>query len=674
MINQLVDIQSVDILRGPQGTLFGRNTLSGAIQFTTVKPDHDGTGFGEVTFGNYGLLNLSGAVSVSASDELAFRFTGFSSQRDGYVDNLTTAGEDEINDRDRYGFRAQALWEPTDTVSVHVIADYAELDEICCGFSVLYDNNRADQRSTTASILGTDTYLASRGGTVVSEDRVFEDVQATSFNPESSSEDQGISIQVDWDLEDFTLTSITAFRNFESFDRIDADFTDLDALEDRNAAEQEQFSQELRLSFVGENLNYVVGANVFIQELNSNSQLDFGSDTELFAEVFSNLPVGTFGGVGSAFPADGFAFDINEQEHESWAVFAQADYRISEALTLTAGLRYSDEQKDLVANYFESGNELGFNLTQFAATLKRNNVDESIAEDQITGTIKLSWFANEDVMLYTSYSTGYKAGGTNTDRIDPSFDQTFEKETSTSIEVGVKAEFPDQGVRLNAAIYQAAIDDQQVGSFSGAGFNVQNAATADTKGLELEMLWQPSENTTVNVGYSKAIADVDEFEKGNCRIVTPFRTGVADPGASIEINGIVRPAQTVAESFSPSFCDRSGGRLAVNPEDKLIVGVRRDYVLSDSVVAYGKAEWSHVGDMQLLASNDPLTLQDSYNTFNVRMGLILDEYNSEVTLWGRNITNEDYLGIAFDGVLQTGKIGAYSREPATYGITFNTKF
>jgi outer membrane receptor protein involved in Fe transport len=680
MINQLVDIQSVDILRGPQGTLFGRNSLSGAIQFTTVKPDHDGSGFGEVTLGNYGLMNLSGAISISAiEDVLAFRVTGFSSEREGYVENLALPGSDDINDRDRYGFRAQALWTPSEDLTVHVIADYAELDELCCGSTVWYDNNRIDQRLFADNLdIGSDSFLEGKGGTFISQSRVFDDVQAHSINPESSSEDVGISAQIDWNIEDYTVTSITAYREFDSTDLIDADFTDLDALTDNNIAEQSQFSQELRLTYIGEDFNYVVGANYFRQTLDSTSTLDFGEETELFAFYSQGFGVDTLTTdalAGSFFDPNGFASDVNEQTHESWAVFAQGDYNLTDALVLTAGIRYSDENKELSTLYTDSGGAfLGFTSGRFDPTNRRDDVDETITDEQVTGTLKLSWFATDDIMLYGSYSTGYKAGGTNTDRINTAFPQVFDAETSSSIELGMKAEFPDQGLRLNVAIYQSDIDDQQVGSFAGDSFNVQNA-DVDTYGGEIEILWQATESTTINAAYAKTIADFDKFEKGNCWTVTPFRTGVADPGAKIqEADGSVRLPVTEAESFDPTFCDRSGGRLADNPEDSLILGIRQEFNISDSILAFGLLEYSYKGDSFINASNDPLTLQDSYNTVNLRLGMLFEDYQTEITLWGRNVTDEEYLATSFDSVLQTGKQGAYIREPATYGITFNKKF
>jgi iron complex outermembrane receptor protein len=687
MINQLVDIQSVDILRGPQGTLFGRNTLAGAIQFSTVKPDHEGSGFAEVTVGNYGLLNLSGAASISAiEDILAFRVTGFSSERDGTFDNLTSPdGSDTINDRDRYGFRAQALWTPTDEVTVSVIADYAELDEVCCGFSILYDTNRVDARTGTFG--STDTVIESLGGTLVTEDTVYDDVQATNFDPESSSKDAGLSVQVDWDVDDFTITSITSYREFESFDRIDADFSDLDALADVNDAEQDQFSQEIRLSFLGERLNYVVGANYFKQTLDSTSTLFFGEDTEKVAIISELGPA--FAGAdfgGTFFADDGFAVDVNEQEHESWAVFGQFDYALTDALTFTAGLRYSEEEKELTAVYSDSGDAghptgslYGGFQGAFAATARRDSIpnateDGKIDEDQVTGTAKLSWFASDDIMLYGSYTTGYKAGGTNTDRINVALDQTFDAETVESYEIGMKAEFPDQGLRLNIAVFQSEVDDQQVGSFNGTDFNVQNAATGETKGIEIDALWQATDTTTVNFAYSYVDATRDEFVDGNCYDASPFRLGVPDPrNPRVEVGGVFVPA-TDAQAFDADVCDNSGEQLAVNPESKAILGVRQEFSISDSTLAYGLFEYSYVDEMQLLPSGDPLGVQDAYKTINLRLGLLLEDYQTEITLWGRNVTDEDWVGIAFGAPLQDGKIGAYGREPRTYGLTINKKF
>lgn len=685
MISQLVDIASIEVLRGPQGTLFGRNTLSGAIHFKTVAPDHEGNGFLEATAGTMNLLNISGATSLSlVEDVLALRFTGFSSQRDGWVDNLTTPGDDEINDRDRFGLRAQALFTPNDNLSMRLIVDYGELDEVCCGTTVLHDNNRINLTSP-AGALGTDAILEGRGATFIPESKRFDNEVAINSNPTSKATDQGVSLQIDYLLGDeYTLTSITSWRDFESFDFIDADFTDLNALTDTNLAEQSSISQELRVAFTGEKLNYVAGAYYFNQDLDSTSTLTFGDDTEAIAAAFLGFPPAFIiplqfplsgatasTGPGAFFPDGGFATDFNTQEHESWAVFGQLDWLINDSLTLTAGLRYSDEEKILNTVYIESGDELGFFTPAFAATQRRDNVDEVISDEQITGTLKLSWQANDDILTYASLSTGYKAGGTNTDRIDPAFEQIFDAETSISYEVGMKAEFPDNSMRLNVSLYYTPVDDFQVGTFTGSGFNVQNAATVDTYGGEVEFLWQPNELTTLQASYALGIADFDEFERGNCFNITPFRLGIPDPGGRdlvTDANGNETVVPT-ATPLTPDFCDRSGGRLGTNPEHFFVVSARRELNISDTMTGFVMGEYTYNSDMVLDQSNEPLSEQGGFGLANFRAGLYLNQYDAEITLWGRNIFDEEYNGTSFPGVLQDGKQIAYRREPATWGIT-----
>ncbi|MEM1111490.1 MAG: TonB-dependent receptor [Pseudomonadota bacterium] len=668
MISQLVDIQSVDVLRGPQGTLFGRNTLSGAIQFTTVRPDHEGTGFAEAAVGNYGLVTLSGAKSFSAIDDvLAFRATGFYTERDGYVDNVATGDDDEIFDRDRWGGRLQALWTPTDTLSVLAIADYSEIDEVCCGTTVWRDNNRLDQRlGDTFMNPGSDALIEERGGTFIPESDIYEREVAYNLNPISQNEDSGLSVQVDWDFSDFhTLTSITAWRQFEAFDDIDADFTDLDGITNTRTADQEQFSQELRVAYTGDRWNYVAGAYYFTQDLDTTYTLTFGEDTEYLAGVFLGFPVEEIF-QGGFFPPGGFAMDFNEQDHTAWAVFGQADFNLTDTIVLTAGLRYSDENKKLKATYIESGDEAGFTSGLFPPTTARPNVNEEIDDDQTTGTLKVAWFATDTIMTYASVSTGYKAGGTNTDRIDIAFDQVFGPETSTSYEIGMKAEWPEQGVRLNVALYQAEVDDLQVGTFTGTGYNVQNAAVADTYGGEVELTWQPTPNFNLTAGYAKAVADFDEFERGNCWVTTPFRNGVPDPGARNADGSL--PANDL-EAFNPAYCDRTGGRLGTNPEDFFVVMARQDWMISDSTMLWLKGEYTYTGDQMMGQNNDPLALQDSYQLVNLHLGLVFESMDLNLTLWGRNIFDEEYHGTSFPGTLQDGKEIAYVREPRTFGLS-----
>ncbi|GLX85768.1 TonB-dependent receptor [Thalassotalea loyana] len=737
MINNLVDVEAVEVLRGPQGTLFGKNTPSGAILVRTVKPSHDGEdGFVEATFGNYGLMNFSGAASISAiEDVLAFRVTAFGSQRDGIVDDVNL-GDNKLNDRDRWGARLQALYTPTDELEIRFIADYAEIDEICCAAPVQLSNLQA---TDIPGKFGSDAVLPGLGGTVFAGgDAFFDREVALSFLPESTMEDRGLSMEINYEIDsNYSITSISAWRNFESFDNTDTDFTDANLFGTRNDSEQSSFSQEIRLDYVSENLNYILGVYYFQQDLD----LDYSLYTDtLFNPFFMSNFQGAFdpllagidgisaltGGLilpsAEAAPA-GTGFDhIAEQEHESYAIFGQFDYKLTDALTLTAGIRYTDETKDLSTVFSENlpggtpfptffssigdpaapvpgtliygagvaGALLGavgagqmsptdptflaaiqpFQTPGWgfqalgATTASRPDINETLEDDQITGTIKLSYQVDRDTMVYASYGNGYKSGGTNTDRIREGFEPVFDAETSSSFEVGLKKDFIEQNLRINAAAHYTTVDDFQANTFTGNGFNLQNAGDYEISGFELESSWYPTDSIEVNFSYAYVNAEYKTFERGNCWVAYTWHTGIVDPG------------QESTDPANPNpYCNRSGDRPAGEPENQLMLKVKKEFYLGESIFSYVQVDYSYTGDMVLDGSNDPYATQDSYNLVNLRWYMNLEEYDADIILWGRNVFDEEYINRTnFNTPLQEGKLNAYVSEPVTYGVTFKKRF
>lgn len=745
MINNLVDIEAVEVLRGPQGTLFGKNTPSGAVLVRTVAPSHRANNnFFEATVGNYGLLNYSAAASISAiKDVLAFRVTAFGSQRDGIVSEVNS-GSDVLNDRDRWGVRLQALYTPNQDVSVRIIADYSEINEICCAAPVQVSNMQAmgiDGKVGSDSLLSQAPFNA----TIFNDEDLFSGNVALSFLPESTMKDSGLSAEINWDIgNQFTLTSISAYRSFDALDNIDSDFTDADLFGTRNDSQQSSFSQELRLNYSSEDLTAIVGAYYFTQDLDLDyslyttdhinqfylSGLTQGAFNPLLAGIDA-LSAATNGLVApSAAPAPAFSsFDhIAKQEHENIAIFGQIDYRLSEKFTLTAGLRYTDESKDLSTVFSENlpGNapfptffssvgdptnpasivpgtllfgaaaagqvlagiannsidlntsggqaalaalvpfqSLGWGFKPLATiTSDRSDIVDSLNDDQITGTLKLSYQADRDTLLYASYGTGYKSGGTNTDRIAEGFDPIFAAETSQALELGIKKDFPEQDIRINAAIHSTTVDDFQANTFAGTGFNLQNAGDYKTSGLEVELTWLPSDTMEVNFLYARVNAEYDKFERGNCWIAFTWHTGIVDPGQ---------------ESLDPAnpnpFCNRAGDRPGGEPEDYAMIKVKKDVALSEDINTYVVAEFSHIGDMVLDGSNDPFTFQDSYNLLNLRFFMNFDEYDMDLIFWGRNVLGEDYVKrTSFNTPLQEGKLNAYVADPATFGVTLRKRF
>lgn len=739
IINDLVDVEAVEVLRGPQGTLFGKNTASGAINIRTQGPNTDSNhGFIDLTAGDYGLQKISGAVNVVLSDKLAIRGTLFSSQRDGfvqddnygnYISDQSGPVKDVYNDRDRYGLRLQLAYDNGDDFDMRVIYDRSEIDEVCC-----IGTTRVDSLFSRGGlemglpINGPDAILMSMGQTVYTDQDYsallpFPNVQhnvqwgeyRTSVNavPISKNEDSGLSVEFNKDIGNVTLTSVTAVRSFDTSDFIDFDFTDTDFGVRTNDAEQDSISQELRLAGdFGNDSNWVVGAYYFAQDIDSHTVTTAGADLQTYSDLgllaqgspfsmtdITNAVTGISMATGGmippgagGFPEGAFADDMVRQEHNGYAVFGQVDWNLTDTLMMTLGARYTDESKDINAVYTQTNpgtvvpdmNAIGQSIGEFLAwaagapipfpdltpllavaepnagwaawTLApfspRSNITESISDDQVTGTAKLSWFANDATMFYGSYSTGFKSGGTNTDRIFFFFDQTFRAETSASMEIGIKGDLGDR-FRYALAVYQTDFEDFQANSFTGTGFNLRNAGDLEVKGYEFEWTWQALDNTAITGYYAHNEGEFKTFIEGTCWDSNPFHTLTPDPGQ--------QPDGT---------CDRSGEKIPYNPEDRFHIGIAQTIPMGDSEM-FIRAEYSHQSDFTTDGDNDPQTRQDSFAILNASIGLHIDSWNSTISLWGRNITDERYYSGSYDPpLLDTGRTNSYPSEPATYGITF----
>lgn len=649
MINNLVDVASVEVLRGPQGTLFGRNTPAGAVTMTTVEADFDGSGFIEGTAGDLSLLGLSGAKSFTLiEDELAMRATGFYMERDGFLDILN--GEDEvIGDRDRWGARLQLLYTPNDDLTIRAIGDYSEVDEICCAAGSWKNNFVADSNPGKT---GTDANIVALGGHVIDEDDFYDGKVAMAKPPESANEDRGISVQVDWLTDAFLFTSITAYREHDSYDDSDIIFSDLEGAIRINDAEQTQFTQEFRISDSTDNFGYVAGLYYYEQTLDNERDTIAGEYLSGIVGVPSNAFIG---GTGS--------HSTNEQEHTSYAVFGQMDYNLTDDLILTGGLRWTYEDKQATNTYTDDAPPVfspllpnwGFYL--FPPFTPTPDLDEDFDDDQITGTIKLSWFLDEQTMLYASYGTGYKSGGVNGDRISPVFDPVFDAENSESFELGMKAEFPDQALRLNVALHMTDTDDLQTSSFQGGGFILSNAGTAETYGGEIDLFWLPAENTTLTFAYAYNHGEYADFENGVCWIGTPWHTGEPDPGQ--QDNGA---------------CDRSGGDISSNPENVVVITANQDFQFSDSITGFLYGEYVYTDERMTDVNNDPEKYDDAFHTVNLRTGLIFENYDTTLTFWGRNLTDEESTDTISDAPGQDGRFIGYPKEPLTWGVTLRKNF
>ncbi len=732
MINNMVDLQSAEVLRGPQGTLFGKNTLAGAVLFHTVAPSFDDhNGFIEITTGNYNLTNLSAASSFIAMDnQLAFRATAFTSTRDGYIDqlNLGVTTEDKINDRDRWGTRLQALYTPSDTFTLKAILDYSEINEVCCAAVTTLSNFGLTSKAPgTLDQPGTDTLLNVLGGTITQGDNYDDYQTATNAPPYSSNKDRGLQVNMRWDLDDYTVKSISALRRFDSYDFVDADFSDIALLSADNDAKLDSFSQELRLELSSGNVNYLFGAYYYQQTIDlvntlmTGSQFDDYFDLVLPASITSRSPSSpgllygidalsafTSGAIppsASGYPADFTFFNQSKQDHENIALFGQADIQLNSQWTVSTGLRLTHEKKQLDAHFTEAsanGQGLGpqfFSATELGAgalaagislaeiqadgqltpdrlstlqpfqtagwglgllgplTSARAPLSTSFSENIVTGSIKLSYTPDANQLYYLSLATGFKSGGTNTDRIAEVFDPVFSSEKSRAFELGMKYEAPEKSWRSNLALHLTDIDNYQANSWTGVAFNLQNAGKLQSYGMEWELEWAPLDNTRVDIGYAYTHAQFKQFEQGTCWVATPFHTGESDPGDS----GL-------------GYCSRSGERIDFTPEHSANITLEQSLHLTANIDARISGDYNVKSDMIMDGDNDPLKRQPSYTLVNLRMALEFKQQDVSIILWGRNIFDKRVKRTIFSVPIQDGHLMSYPGEPVTYGITVNKHF
>jgi len=681
MVNNLVDMAGVEVLRGPQGTLFGRNTLAGAVLFKSVAPTFDARdGFAEFTIGNYDLFSFSGAISQTAIEEvLAFRVSAFSSQRDGYVDDLYL-GDNKMYDRDRWGVRLQALYTPIDSLSIRFITDYSRRRERCCNAMVVQDNLRPVALPDAATpYAGYDEVARSLGATVFTSGEYYDYKVALNTLPSSDDDDGGGTLIVDWELATFTFISVTGYRSFKADYVNDGDATDLMLTTASASEDQSAWSQEFRLSKEGDRFRYVSGLYYFHQDLDTVSLTQFGKDTNALwshgyvwydgtqgqfpLEDISSFPLPAV----PLFVPDAGAKNNMKQEHEAYAVFGQADYDLTDTLMLTTGLRYTREDKKL-SGVFTQGSPPEFTDNNIAidAVLEstpsiapQEPVNKSLGDDRVTGTVKFSWFSSADSMAYASYATGYKSGGTNTDRIDPALDYLFDPETSQSFEIGWKKLFPEQAMRVNVALHKTDIDNLQVNYLDDNRFVLQNAGRLETYGGELELTWAPTDSLTITGAYARTEGEFRDYENGICWIAYPFHTGRPDPGDP-------------THGSNPQTCDRSGDDLHNNPTF-LFLSLNQAFDVSSAIHGFFLAEYTYIGESES-TNHDPYHTAPSYQLVNLRLGFEFKRYDSLVTLWGRNVLDEKYRMTGFDAAVSPGKVLATAGAPVTYGLSLKLLF
>jgi iron complex outermembrane receptor protein len=470
-MSDLTDIERIEILQGPQGTLYGKNTNAGAISIFTKKPNmQEFEGYAEATVGDYDLRRLMLAASGPIAENLAFRLSGNVHERDGYLENSVG---DDLNGADDWNLIGKLLWEPSDSISLLLNASHVERDSSCCG---------ADSVQTDAF-----NALLEEAGLPADKNDPFDYEIAVDVDNVFESEADAVSLVVDYEQEWGSIKSITAWNDYETKRNADVDRSPLDIIFQANALNSgDSFSQELRFtSATGGVVDYQVGLFYYDSTTDGGEGGPFtflGDDILLAAPQFAFL----------AAPGDEIAADVT-LETENVAIFGQTTWHISERWRLTGGLRWTDETKDADINVVVNSTAPSVAVGTSFFNLATTPIDDWL--------INASFDVMEDVMLYAGVSTGSKSGGFNT--VNGATDEReFDDESTTSYELGIKSMLLDSRVRLNAAMFRMEIEDFQFQQQqeSGIGTTVSNQAEVETSGLDIEIQAQALPNLTLAAG------------------------------------------------------------------------------------------------------------------------------------------------------------------------------
>ncbi len=554
-----VDIERVEVLRGPQGTLFGKNTVAGAINVTTASPDagEDFNGSIAISAEENGGKIAEGYVSGAVTDTFALRFGGKLRETDGYMKNQFLGTDEPSLDETMY--RLTAVWQPTDNLDVNFKYSHSDYDRVGAPSTAklfLDADGRARDVPNASDFAGIayaamDNFFPDFVAATQKEFTTYKDnnlgfdgnTAQIGRNPEiSQNETDNLVLKVDWDLDGMLFTSITGSSSYESLDGVDVDWLPLQFISRDDDQEFEQFSQEFRITSPGgEFFDYVAGLYYEKSTLEFDRRVDLdtnlGGITPQLIGV-DNLFILLSGGQYSANQSARnhlYSLDSN-----SWAAFGQGTFNLSDSLRVTVGLRYTEENKDVETSQFLSDDNTGLStpsMNPFLATIWAENFNsynykykEKRATDKWLPSVNVQWDVIDDTMLYFSFTQGFKSGGfTGADDgepagyvagqapdpvqmifTDPADEFEFQDEEVDAFEIGGKHTLLDGGMTMNWAAFYTEYDNLQVSVFKGVGFGVTNAASTIVQGVEVDLNWQATDD--LRVGASGGWLD-SEFDK-----------------------------------------------------------------------------------------------------------------------------------------------------------------
>jgi len=722
----LGQLERVEVLKGPQGTVFGKNTSAGVINVITRRPSYNQSVEGEVTVGNYGAFGVSASYNDAISDKAAFNIFATKRKRDGWMDVRTGRGprtETEDYDQNYHSLRGQLLLEPTDNLDINFIADFTSREENCC---------TAVQTTVgaTAAIIN-----AVGGGNAIAApgDDPFDRVAYSNRSTEQDVKDKGISAEVTWETPWFggaTFTSITAQREWQAINGLDFDFTSADLLyrnadEDESLSKFENFSQEFRLTGSTDSIDWMFGLFYSDEDLTRHDSYSIGAGYEpylsiavlssinpalaasptapLFMSQATGRPFGTsFTGLG--------ALDKYKQNAKSTAFFTNNTWHATEALDLTLGLRYTSEKKELDSLYSNPNGSPGCSAVlspagqqRVAAALLARGIPQAALptvvpqvigriclpwanalhngrdthqereEKEWSGTLKAAYRWNEHWMTYASAARGYKAGGFNLDRVQSSNGLSSGGAGITPVDdTSFPGEFVDSyelGAKTTWAdgnlLLNATLFHQTYDDFQLNSF-------LGTSFVVRSIPEVVSKGVDTEILWQPAAIKGLMLQGG--LMYADTRYGDDIPGADFS------PLPT---SNPGALYKLPGSQVSFAPKWSGSAAVTYQWSFGSGLIGRFNIGAKYMSDYNTGSDLDVEKQQDAFTVVNARIGVGSKDKRWMVELWGQNIFDEDYAQVGFDGPLQTSNAipndprntyNAFLGAPATYGVTFRFSY
>ena len=646
-VMDLLDLERVEVLRGPQGTLFGKNTIGGAISLTSQKPMGDGSGYIEVTTGRYDRLDIRGSFDVALSDTLAAKVSMSSKNRDGIGKRLEFGTDkviDTTGDENGVSARLALRWKASEDITVDFSADYTREREKGVPVILAFVDDAGEFGGLGGlwnAFVGGPAGLAYTSDFVIAGNRY--DSYATGGN-KNTLDAYGFSMSIDWNIdENISFRSISAYRQMEAFFNSDTDGSPLAFAETDQFQDQNQISQEFQLigTSFDEKLDWMIGAFYFDEFGRDDNRVRLVSG--LF-DALEGLPGTLNGSPLSAPTAPGglgnpinvlldLELDVfNEIDIKSYAAFSQGTYHVSDKMSITAGVRYSYEKKDYYLNHIRHNS----GVPTVADTTVKNNWSS------FTPMGSIDYQVNEDALVYASITKGFKSGGFNGRPITDGQVSSFDPESVLSYEIGFKTDWYDSRLRLNGAVFYADYTDMQMGSISAdengvLALRIQNAGKARIKGFELEMQARPIGNLDLigSIGYV-------DFE------ITQLDAGVQD--FTINSQAIKTP------EWNASF------------------GAQYTWDISNESSLSLRADWTYQSKTQQDVQNNELIAAPGYSLINGRITYENHDGNWEIALFVTNLIDKAYIVNGYQTLTSFGTANLMYGRPREWGLTLKKRF